>query len=506
MGDSTQAQLNRNRSMAPSGSNSSSDGKVVNVQQMLWRAMSMIPRELLGRLGGQWGFKRDLYGTFGWDRFITSQDMWRMYSRGGIAKRVVHAYPDAIWGNPPEIVATQTFQKAWDQLVEDQDIWSLVHRLDRLCRIGQFSVLLVGLDDSTKLDQPASTTRDNKILYLQPYSDRSAVITKWGTDPTDSRFNLPMEYTIYPGLAMLEDQQLNQGLIHGRPIQQGSYKVHWSRIIHFSKGGLESLIFGVPDYYAIWNYLQDLQKVVGGSAESYWMTANRGMHADVDKDMELDENDEAALSSEIQEYSDGMRRFIRTRGVTVKALGEGVADPSGPFKVLVSLIGGTCKIPNRILLGSEAAHNASTQDKGNWTEAVDEERKLNSGPAFLKPLIMGFMRLRVVPTIAPGKIIATWPDAYVLSPLEEAQKANQIASAANSLGLAVKNVENLASVEELRGIIGLPAKQVGSTKPQLPAVPTAGGATAKKPGAGSGTTATPTSDANGKGEPIQAQK
>src|SRR5690606_38139347 len=97
----------------------------------------------------------------------------------------------------------------------------------------------------------------------------------------------------------------------------------------------------------------DLEKIIGGSAETFWLVANRGIHANVDKEMDLDENDAAALSEEIDEYLHDLRRVIRTRGVDINSLGSSTVDPEGVFAPLMSIIAGTTGIPKRILMGAE---------------------------------------------------------------------------------------------------------------------------------------------------------
>lgn len=474
-----------------------------------WRAQSADNmRQLFGRMFGLNRRTRNLYDVFGWDVSIGTRDLWEMYRRGGIAKRIVHAYGDATWGSPPTVTGTTAFTKAFQSLIDDNKLWNIVHRLDKLSQLGQYAVLLVGTD-SPNLEAPMQNA--SKILYLQPYGETSAVITQWGTDPGDPRFGLPMIYTIYPNREKM--QELPPGTSTSGVPTTGSFRVHWSRVIHIAQGQLESDLFGQPLLWSCWNYLTDLMKVVGGSAESYWLTANRGMQADIDKEMDMNSEDEAALSQEIDDYHLGLRRFIRTRGVKINNLGSDVADPSGPFGTLLTLIAGATGIPSRILVGSEAAHMASTQDKGAWAQKIEEYRALIAQPNFLGPLIDGFTRMGFLPTIAKKPVI-TWPDAYRLSPLEIGQMLNQVATAANNLGLAVKNMPKTFSVQEIRRMIGSAFDMrlltnmsadppIGDTQIETPVVaPTTkspDGGTAKS-GPGSGNTATDSTDSNGSGD------
>ncbi|UTC29979.1 hypothetical protein STASHLEY_00450 [Brevundimonas phage vB_BpoS-StAshley] len=472
--------------------------------------LNKMVRGIMARLnGGSFGGARDYYKTFGWDESVDSAMMWEKYNRGGIARRIVNAYGDAVWGNAPTFEgATAAWQNAWEDLAEELDIWSVFLRLDRLSQLGQFAVLVVGYDDGVDLRTPLRPG-NRKINYLQPYSDRTAKVTKWGTDPTKPNFGLPEEYTISPNQTELD--QMGSGLTQSGPSRM-SFVVHHSRILHVAQGTLESQVFGAPLLWAVWNYLTDLDKIVGGSAESYWLTANRGMSVNLDKDVDLEPEDEAALTEEIEEYQHGLRRFVRTRGADVKSLGSDVANPEGPFQTVITLIAGTTGMPKRVLLGSEAGHNASTQDKGSWAEKIVEYRDLTAGPQFLIAFIKMATKAGVLPTLTRAKKYKImWPDAYRLSPLESSQRSNQQATSANNLGLALKNLRNLMTRQEARGLIGLPKDDKGDELEIAAATPgapdqEAGDGGIEMPGEGSGTVATPTSDSGGKGAPTQATK
>jgi hypothetical protein len=479
------------------------------------RAMTNFPWAL-GRIFGGFGYNtRNYYETFGWDLAIPDQACWEMYYRGGIAKRIIHAYPTATWANPPVLTATKGWTSAWSKMVLELNIWSVLNRLDVLSRIGRYAILVIGTDDNTNLESPLVPGSATKVTFLQPYSSRAAIISQWGNNPFNERFNMPVMYTINPSIANSEGGGSTG--FGGAVPTMGSFRVHWSRVLHIAKGNLESNVYGTPELWAGWNYLTDLQKVVGGASESYWMTANRGIHADLDPDMSLDPAGEAALASEVQSYTDGLQRFIRTRGVTVTNLGSQVADPKGPYGTLIDLLSGTYSIPQRVLTGSESAHQASTQDKATWAENIFYYRALTGNPTFILPLVQALMNMGVLPTQKLEKIVVDWPEAYIMMPLEKAQMENQNATAANNWALAARNITNLATVEELRQKVQLGDTDgtiVPGTAPIAPVGPpdkkgssegdgVVGGENGTtKSGPGSGDTATPASDASGQGDPV----
>lgn len=456
-----------------------------------------------------WG-ARDYYKVFGWDQFITPQMMYRMYMRGGIARRIIEAYPDATWAYPPDMTGVSTkFDTAWNTMTEDLNLWAVFHKWDKLARLGRYAVLLIGTGDS---NLKAPITKASKILYLQPYSEVSAQITRWETDASSPRFGQPMEYTIYPDLLEAETRPPTMSS-WGFPTRR-SFVVSATRCLHLAHGATEDEVFGTPQFVPIWNYLADLQKVVGGSAESYWLTANRGLQIDIDKDMELDAADEASLDKEVDEYADQQRRILRTRGTTIRDLGAKVADPRGPYTVILQLLSGACAIPTRILIGSEAGHLASTQDKSAWAQQIEAYRELTAYPKCVRPFILFCVTLGILPD-PKAKLSPDWPDAYRASPLERAQTANQWSTAFMNTALGMSKVTNLVSVEEARAVLGAPSDNqifiddsievpATGTPPEL-AVPPAnpnsvGPAGSKKTTPGGGNTAAPGSaDSNGSG-------
>jgi len=389
---------------------------------------TMMTRLGMGRLMGGLPGRRDYDTVFGWDTILNMQRMRWMYNRGGIASRVVDAYPDAIWGRPPRLWSdTNTdWEAQFASWAKAQNLWSVLNRADKLAGLGEYAIMLIGAPG----DPQTPLTRASKVLYLQPYGQEYAQIAQYDANPQSPTFGRPLYYRIYPEGAGVTGRD-GTGTSNTGPVRQ-SFLLHSSRVLHIAQGNLEDEVFGRPRLAPVWNYLCDLIKVVGSSSESYWIMANRGMQVDVDKDMSFTADDQAALEQEVDEYFEGFRRFMRTKGVKMNAMTGQVADPSAPFDVLVTLIAGTSKIPQRILTGSEVGSLASTQDKGNWAERVEEERTNQTEPKVLLPLLNKLVALKAIPD--PGAALnILWPDAYRMNPLERGQTAAQTARTAANL-------------------------------------------------------------------------
>mgnify|MGYP003896996943 CR=1 FL=1 len=400
---------------------------------------------LMSRAGLTFGGDRDLYAVFGYNRMLRVEDLYAKYVRQDVARTIVEAPADALWTRPPVLQADEAFMSAWAELTGRIDVWNTLNRADYTLGFSRFCCLIVGLDDGRPLDQPA--TPGARCVYLQPYSELGVQISDYDNDTRSPRFGLPMYYQI----SINETEQGQAGRTLAVP--RVAFKAHWTRVVHLSDLVVEDPVFGRPRLESVYNLLDDLLKVVGGSAETYWLTSNRGMQINVDKDMKLSETDAAALSDEIEEYVHNLRRTIRTRGVEIMELGARVAPSKDPVDTIVSLLSATTRIPKRLLLGSEAGQLASEQDRANWAERVDERRIKFGQSRVIIPFVSRLAEIGALPR--PEGLKIEWPSAFILAPLEAGQTAAQRArSAANLSKVILDHGERLITVKEARTIIG----------------------------------------------------
>jgi hypothetical protein len=428
-------------------------------------------KRVFGGAGGtMFGGARDLYSAFGYNKNPIFDDYLFKYLKQDIAKRIIDAPVRATWGDPPTITADDAFQAAWQNVTARQSVWHKMMQLDKLTGIGRFAIMVIGIDDGKALDQPA-TPPDNgtlrELLYLQPYMERSVNIETYETDQANPRFGLPTTYKITPAKNALVATTVTTATAQLQP-----FMVHWSRVLHIADQTLESPVFGSPRLECVYNLLDDLLKVVGGSAETYWMTANRGLQIDIDKDMELDKDDAANLSAELDEFQHNLRRIVRTRGATINNLGSDLADPWNNVDVLLSLISSGTGIPKRVLVGSEAGQLASTQDRANWAVRIAERVTDYAEPTMLIPFIKALINLGVVPN--PTQMNISWPEAFKLSPLERAQTSAQMARSAANLQKMLSDPIGGIKVEQTITVTGVVAKEDGTVDAEWTEIGTEG--------------------------------
>lgn len=383
--------------------------------------------DLANRAGITFGTKRDLYEELGYTRTLDYPQYFDRYQRGGIASRIVDAFPTATWRNPPivSVKENDTFKEIWDELVTRLAIYHYLERVDKLAGIGRYAVVLIGLSGGRGNESPIPKVKGPKdFIFLSLFSEENAEIKHLVSEATNSRFGLPQDYNVqFIGGLNVDSRNLSK-------------IVHASRVIHIAEGTLEDDIFGTPRLKKVWNYLDDLDKVIGGSSEAIWKTVDRGIQFDLDKELDLTDEDEEDFAAEIEEYMHGMKRYFKTKGITTTVLGSTVPDPRGPVEALIGLISGTTGIPQRILMGSERGELSSGQDERNFNSRVRERQLSFAEPIVLRPFLNKLISINVLPDPG-GPIIIEWPDLGILTDKEAADIAART-------GQAIKHVSDQA--------------------------------------------------------------
>lgn len=418
-----------------------------------WRAFGGFFRQAFTSFRGN----RDVYTVYGYKKALVYEDLLLRYYRQDVAARIVKQPANGIWSYPP-IFKDAAVQNVIDDLVERLDLWQKLNRCDRIAAMSPYSAMLIGYDDGMTLDQPVNPDRPNKVTFLQPYSQQAMSIASFVNDPSNARFAKPEFYN-------LNNQRVGGGVSFSNtitgPAPNNTFiyngRVHWSRIAHIAENLLEDEVFGAPRLHQVFNLLDDFMKVGGGSAEVYWLNSRGGLHIDIDKDMDLDPASENDLTDEIDDYSNNLRRVIRTRGAKVTPVNMTVADPRHSFDITMDLLAANTGIPQRMLVGSEAGQLASEQDRANWSTFIGERRKDFAEPCVLRPFFMSLVAANILPlnkvnaTFNNGNIV--WPEAFQMSPLERSQTSAQQARSAANLSKTILATPALISVEEAQGII-----------------------------------------------------
>lgn len=374
------------------------------------------------KAGMTFGGERDLFEALGYKPKLSTEDYRERFERNGIAARCVDALPKATWRNGAEIIqdddpeTTTDFEEAWDTLQKRLNVWSILLRADILAGLGQYAVVLIGAPGD--LEEPLEKVKIDDILYLSPFSEKDALIEKIDEEKTSPRFGMPELYNF----GRIIPSSTSKGT---RVRSDATRKVHWSRVLHIADGVLDEQIYGTPRLKNIWNYLDDLEKVSGSGSEAYWLRVHQGIQFNVDKDLQMNTTELSDFKEQVEEFSHGLRRHMRTRGMDINVLGSDVSPFSQQVDAILALISGSTGIPKRILVGSEMGHLASTQDRNNWHERIEDRRTEYADPWVVRPFINRLMGMTALPTVDEYEV--RWPHITKMDEGERADVAVKLA-------------------------------------------------------------------------------
>lgn len=380
------------------------------------------------RLGNMFEGRRNIHELLGYKPLLHYRDFKARYLRQHIAHRLVRIYPEATWAYPPTIQedsVTETdtaFEAAWKAFETRLHVFHILERADVLANLGQYACLLIGLKGQSDLALPAAPVRSvEDILYLTPYSEEFAQVTRLEMNPGLPTFGQPLMYTF----------QFGRGSTLGQtgpsvPTPHGS--VHASRVVHIVDDILDDEVYGIPRMEPIYDLLDDIYKVEGGAAEMFFVDAKRRLIFAMRDDARMGAEEEKILKDEVEEFAMELRNYVRVQGIDVSAIVGTIASPKEHMEVITTLLAATMGIPKRLLEGSERGNLASTQDEAGWLQRIARRQINVAEHGMLRPLIDRMLGLHALPE--PGRpYTITWENLLSLSEEQQAAVVKEYATA-----------------------------------------------------------------------------
>lgn len=297
---------------------------------------------------------------YGFKEELTFDDLYKLYRRGGIAHGAVEKIAGKCWQTNPEIIegdaSDETRQEtAWEKKTKQvftNRLWRSFFDADRRRLVGRYAGILLHI-------------RDNKAWNLEATKGRGLekVTVAWAGSLTVSEWDTGLNSKTYGQPKMW---QYTERLPNGSTRR---VDIHPDRVFILGDYTDDAIGFLEPAY----NAFVSLEKVEGGSGESFLKNAARQLNVNFDK--EIDFNNLASLygvtvtrlQDKFNEVAGEINRgndvLMTTQGASVTPLVTSVADPSGTYDVNLQTAAAGVDIPTRILVGNQQAERSSTEDQ-----------------------------------------------------------------------------------------------------------------------------------------------
>lgn len=315
--------------------------------------------------------ERDIYDIYKYPRFVSFGYFLALYKRQDIAKRIINMLPRSCWRDGVEVKENEKLVLVEElKILRKRGLYDNLERADILNRLGNFSVMYVGIpgqDPALPLETMTIGSNNLNKVFFQPYAMDGVIIDSWEKEVTSERFNKPVMYSLTV-MSRVDNTQ---------DVQKQTIKVHWSRLVHLAEGALDSGLEGFPALEAIVNRLVDLNKTVGGAAEAFFRNSRNKLALETNKDFKGAMSDEAKtkLDTAVSDFQNQWQDVLKLHGMTAKTLTSPHADPEQTVMAAVKMISGETGIPIRILLGEGPGQLAGAEDRLSYNNLIDDRQK-----------------------------------------------------------------------------------------------------------------------------------
>lgn len=412
-------------------------------------------------LSGALDAKREsAWCEYGWPSHLEFANFKHLYDRQGVAYGVTNLLRDKCWedsprlieGEPAEIAQPATsWEKSVTAILRESRFFKAYAEADGMRMVGGWSGLLLQMaDDSaqSKWDQPISgkpallKVTPAWAGQLKPEIDSNGNVISW-------------EYTEYIGTG---DQSS----------QRRQFKIHPDRIVLVGDWRT-----GASMLKACYNAFVNLEKISGGSAESFLKNASRQVHLNFDKETDLTSIAQAygVKIEELQEvFNETARRMNRgndlvlaTQGATAVPLVATVPDPKAHEEMNLREIAAGWRMPMKVIVGMQTGERASTEDIKDFNRR-GQGRRVHVLTFDLDDAIKHLIRIKVLPAPGAGYYVH-WSDLTQASGAEKLDLAAKMAEINSKMAGTGEPV--VFTADEIREAAGKEAREdsEGGTPP-----------------------------------------
>ncbi|MGJ3353437.1 anti-CBASS protein Acb1 family protein [Providencia sp. Je.9.19] len=382
---------------------------------------------------------------YGFKQTLTFDDLYNLFRRGGIAYGGVTKLNGHCWKTSPQVIEGDKADKSkketgWEASLKKlvtKRIWREFKEADQRRLVGRYSGLILHINDGSKWHEPVKTS---KLLKKVTPAWASAIKpTGWVTDINSLDYGQPKLWQYTESLPNGGTRNIN---------------IHPDRVFILGDYSIDAIGFLEPAY----NAFVSLEKVEGGSGESFLKNAARQMNINFDKEINFSnlasmygvsvEDLQGKFNEAAAEINRGNDTLLTTQGASITQLVSPVSDPTPTYTVNLQTAAAALDIPSKILVGMQTGERASTEDQKYFNSRCQSRRE--SELSFeIEDFIDHLTRIKVLEPIPEKTVI--WDDLNEQSATEKLDSGEKM-SRINQTSLATG--EPVFTVEEIRTAAG----------------------------------------------------
>ncbi|WP_120967879.1 phage portal protein [Comamonas sp. lk] len=413
--------------------------------------LSRARHEFLGSLGLD-AKRATAWIQYGYSEQVSFEMLYAAYERGGAGHGAVHRLLDVCWLKLPRIKKPDSDEKSpWEvkagKVLRSIRAWSKFKDLDRRNLVGRYAAVIYRVADSKTLDQPLE--RATKLVDLIPLYENQIKVTKWHTEQGAENYGTP---------AMFQYRKISPPgtETEGRPEEWAD--VHPSRVQILAEGAVGDFYDGVPLLRAGFNRLVDLDKIAGGSGESFLKNSARTIvfkyeagatpQAIPGPDGAETKSVRAAHEEQARALNRSTDAAVVMQGGDATTLQTSISDPTGPWTTAANEFAASVRIPFTVLFGQQTGRLASDEDKSDFANRCSSRQEFE-----LTPMLEEFItRMQAAGIIDAGEFEIEWPPVNAPTEKDKAELLGKM-TAAMQQAFQAGLTEPLFDANELRAVM-----------------------------------------------------
>jgi hypothetical protein len=401
---------------------------------------------------------RCAWESYGYKDDLCFADYYKLFTRGGVAHGAVMRLVEKCWATDPIIIegapetkaeAPTAWEKQFNKLAKRIRLWEKFREADMRRLVGNYSCIIMQISDNKAWDQPVSRASEKQLKKLIVAWQGQIEPASWHDDPTAENFGEVKEW-------MYQEIAVNDGA----PNQNGrSVTIHPDRVLVV--GDVRD---GIPFLKAGFNAAVNMEKILGGSGESFLKNSSRQLHIGFKEGVDLGAIARNAgvpvsdlhevFDDAIKSANDGNDSGIITQGADVTTLVANVPDPEPHFSVSLQDFSASVRMPTKIVVGSQTGERASSGDLEDFNKR-GQGRRVNELSCDIESALYQMTRLGMLLDLESSVVWDDLTESTLEMKLESVAKmveANQKMLASGGLVFSVSEMREVAGYEAIAPI------------------------------------------------------
>lgn len=387
--------------------------------------------------------RKSAWREYGYKDNLCFEDFYNLYEREGVAHGVVDLLNGKCFETNPWVVQGDEFDEKkpetpWEKefrlLAKKAKLWKAFKTADRNRLVGRFSGIILQLADGKKWTDPAKGDTKRVIKTLIPAWEGQLKPLEVDTDENSVTYGEP-KYWQYTENAVQPKAASGE-----TPPPTRVLKIHPDRIIILGDWRSGSSFLKAP-----YNAFVNLEKITGGSGESYLKNASRQIGINFDKETKPEDLVRAnglknagelqgLIDDQAKDLNTGIDASLVTWGATVTPLVAVVPDPTPHYSVNIQTIAAATGEPAKIISGMQTGERASVEDLKQFNK-LGQGRRINDLSDDGEQIVAHLVRIGAV-SDPQGETTFMWDD------LTEASQSEKLDSAAKMATINKDSVGN----------------------------------------------------------------